>query len=511
MNFYSSLKVFLTLMLTINLFFFATAVVSHEANQVFFSDQQNLQAKFDSGVLGKWQGTANIYYNAGNVSIGTSNNQAKLTIVGDHLGSRIDIGSTANYLDRIKSNTHLFVQSDADLLFGSGGANERMRITNTGNVGIGQSSPSAKLHVTGASSVVRFDGSTGAAIQFEQQNGFHRIAFDQLRFWDWQTGEMVTFENGNVGIGTTSPGAKLDVLGPNNDIDFRVRSDVGQIHFYAYNDGNNYMESGNAAWTASRTLRFTGPSAGAGTFNFIGNLCINNDCKNAWPAAGAAQVLGTNGNQITLSGGGGSITAPYATSAGTATTANGLTAAAVNVKNTDNTHYGYYEVKRGDNTRGAFFGWGNGGSQVEINLDAANSLVINKNLQVAWETYSETFRTPPGGYIKAGDFRDIDNLGYYVDPASSSILNNLQITGRLYLPSGTCRTVDWSGQTAANAWATSTALCSSSEFMMGGGAACEQGGIYMQASMPANTNQWQVHCSGAWVPVNVRVICCSMK
>ncbi len=45
-------------------------------------------------------------------------------------------------------------------------------------------------------------------------------------------------------------------------------------------------------------------------------------------------------------------------------------------RSTDNTHYGYFEVRREDNKRGAYFGSGNGGSRVNLYLDNADTLYI---------------------------------------------------------------------------------------------------------------------------------------
>jgi hypothetical protein len=90
-----------------------------------------------------------------------------------------------------------------------------------GNAGIGTASPAAKLHInnTGASSLVRISG------DIAQQQGIE--FYDTVRRWSIYkpasgidmrfndgTDDRVTFKNGgNVGLGTTSPTQKLDVLG----------------------------------------------------------------------------------------------------------------------------------------------------------------------------------------------------------------------------------------------------------------------------------------------------------
>jgi len=102
---------------------------------------------------------------------------------------------------------------------------ERMRITSGGNVGIGDSGPSSKLQVNGdvrisgagsaidgydggffdyASSTLRIRGqnSTGGAIAFmTSANGASNVSAERMRITS----------GGNVGIGTSSPAASLQV------------------------------------------------------------------------------------------------------------------------------------------------------------------------------------------------------------------------------------------------------------------------------------------------------------
>ncbi|MEM2618511.1 MAG: hypothetical protein QW356_03355 [Candidatus Hadarchaeales archaeon] len=86
----------------------------------------------------------------------------------------------------------------------------RMVVTKDGRVGIGTSNPALALDVQGGWLRV---GSGSSAIQLETQSGFHRIAFENLNFWDWSYGSMVTFVDGKVGIGTTAPSQTLHVEG----------------------------------------------------------------------------------------------------------------------------------------------------------------------------------------------------------------------------------------------------------------------------------------------------------
>ena len=83
-----------------------------------------------------------------------------------------------------------------------------------GFVGIGKTNPTQALDVNGW---VRFDGvNSNDEIQFESQTNFHRISFHEVRFYDWDTNsDMLTINDGKVGIGTNNPLDALDIHGGN--------------------------------------------------------------------------------------------------------------------------------------------------------------------------------------------------------------------------------------------------------------------------------------------------------
>jgi hypothetical protein len=106
---------------------------------------------------------------------------------------------------------------------------ERMRIASAGNVGIGTSSPGNLLHVatagTGNSELLRLEGTSGFASGGGIMIRAGSAGTDSVRFgFDWNTNSfqiqngstnaatMTVNNSGNVGIGTSSPGAKLDVF-----------------------------------------------------------------------------------------------------------------------------------------------------------------------------------------------------------------------------------------------------------------------------------------------------------
>lgn len=117
------------------------------------------------------------------------------------------------------------------------GGSERMRVDTSGNVGIGTSSPSSKLDIVGSNVLVKSNASSGygafyangatgsAAYYFFAINGTEtaRLISDANNYLAFATGNSGTERmridaSGNVGIGTSSPGAgsglttRLDVV-----------------------------------------------------------------------------------------------------------------------------------------------------------------------------------------------------------------------------------------------------------------------------------------------------------
>ncbi|MDZ8183670.1 MAG: tail fiber domain-containing protein [Nostoc sp. ChiSLP02] len=155
-----------------------------------------------------------------------------------------------NYGIGIQNSTQYF-RTDKNFAWYKGGAHNDTELSpgdkgtvqmviKDSNVGIGTAAPSHKFHVLASDAVGLFESSGKEAyLRLSSKEGFdNRVEITnrpggRLSLWTAGGGDVLNItKDGNVGIGTTSPGAKLEVNG-----DLKLKTNVNELTMYVDGDG----------------------------------------------------------------------------------------------------------------------------------------------------------------------------------------------------------------------------------------------------------------------------------
>jgi hypothetical protein len=209
--------------------------IQYASGGTFSSDASNLVWDDTNNRLGI--GTTTPAYKldvAGDIHISNSTPYLIFTDTDTNAESRISASSGVGSL--IIDADYNNEQAGTNIIFKSDGS-ERMRIDDSGRVGIGTTSPSAELDIKGASNPeirLQSTDSSDPFLYFGDQVDAVRggIGYDtsanalQLRGYNNST-RMTIDSSGNVGIGTTAPATLLHVSsGTSGDAELRISADT---------------------------------------------------------------------------------------------------------------------------------------------------------------------------------------------------------------------------------------------------------------------------------------------
>ena len=291
------------------------------ATKIYDADMSHFQASFTDG------GSVDLYY-SGNKKFETTNTGVSVTGNGIFTGN-VGIGTTspgsllhikgADPILTIQDTSTGTVNTSSTLRLGESGAGgvldvywdikqaadnlnthleinhssngNHFTILDNGNVGIGTDNPGSELEIgdgTGSPGLTLNKATTGVAALFfdnagNNKNWIKADSAESLIFGTNNSTNVTIKEGGNVGIGTTSPGAKLDVqpTSTNRKVT-RISNDVMSTYFY------NTQADAVLAWTCGSyhqaEVVITANQTNGGTTNnlYIRGIWSNNHTSHHW-------------------------------------------------------------------------------------------------------------------------------------------------------------------------------------------------------------------------------------
>ncbi|HEX5112876.1 MAG TPA: hypothetical protein VFV79_08520 [Saprospiraceae bacterium] len=149
----------------------------------------------------------NLFYQGGHVGIGNNNPVVELDVTGKIRATQFQLTSGASNGYILSSDASGNGNWISNPVFWSPNGNN-IYLNQTGNVGLGTTNPTSRLHLA-AGAKIRIDGGVDTAPYFSL-GGDGKFSIDAPNVPD---GRFVILTGGNVGIGVTAPTAKLEVAG----------------------------------------------------------------------------------------------------------------------------------------------------------------------------------------------------------------------------------------------------------------------------------------------------------
>ena len=225
------------------------------ANWSIVTNRGDLAQNVDDLIFRKEDGSPGakmVIQNSGNVGIGTTGPGAKLDVLNGNIRVGSQLGSAGIEFYPATAGT----PTNAGSIFGVGGTPNNIAIMPVGNVGIGTTNPPQKLTVVGGN--IGLDSGRFLLWPNHSLLGAADLDINTINNIVFRTGSptggtarlLIQGTNGNVGIGTVSPGAKLQVmLG-----DVAVTTQGNGVILRATNGANCYRITVDNAGTLSSTL-----------------------------------------------------------------------------------------------------------------------------------------------------------------------------------------------------------------------------------------------------------------
>lgn len=245
---------------------YTTFIDGNARSGVYLGNSTDPSNYYDNGThyfRSRDAGTTYATLNSTGLGIGDSNPSTPLFVRKGAVGSNVAMILNEGYYGfrfmpqagGSGTNNLLYVAGGESLSFGTDNV-EKMRITSSGNVGIGTTSPSAKLHVSGSSFGYTATGTSSVRSALisnvNDAYGLHIGAAGDGNSW-LQAGRadntttynlILQHEGGNVGIGTTSPSELLHVNGTTRTTNLKITNGASVGYVWQCTNAD-----GTGAWT----------------------------------------------------------------------------------------------------------------------------------------------------------------------------------------------------------------------------------------------------------------------